>query len=365
MSTIVVSGLGVFGGWVVEFLARTPGVDRIVAIDRVPRTAPSRLTMAMIGSVFQGHTKAFDYHQVDLSDADRLARLLAEIRPDAIVHTATMQSPRRFMNASIDEGLRAAVRRATFGMWLPWHLLPATLLTEAVGRSGIETHTINVAFPDVVNVALWKHFGFGPRAGAGNVEVCAAWVLRYAMEATGADPADIEVSLVGSHALLAKGTEVPHHFRLSIAGRDVTDEFDLDRILKTWPEPTDWGRADVFSLFAASAVKNAVALVEEAAIDSHVTAPDGLPGGYPARIGNGEIRLDLPEGIDRDRAVAINDDAARWDGIDRIEADGTIVYTEAARAAMTEIGYECEAVAFDGLAGQAERLLQFYDRLTA
>jgi nucleoside-diphosphate-sugar epimerase len=96
MSTVVVSGLGVFGGWVVEFLARTPGVERIVAIDRVPRTAPSRLTMAMIGSVFQGHTKAFDYHQVDLSETDRLARLLAEVGPDAIVHTATLQSPRRF-----------------------------------------------------------------------------------------------------------------------------------------------------------------------------------------------------------------------------------------------------------------------------
>jgi len=244
-------------------------------------------------------------------------------------------------------------------------LLPATLLTEAVGRSGIETHTVNVAFPDVVNVALWRHFGFGPRAGAGNVEVCAAWVLRYAMEATGAAAADIEVSLVGSHALLAKGTEVPHYFRLEISGHDVTDDFDLDHILKTWPEPTDWGRADVFSLFAASAVKNAVALVGDTMAASHVTAPDGLPGGYPARIGRGEIHLDLPDGIDRSQAVALNDEAARWDGIDRIESDGTVVYTDAARDAMAEIGYDCAAVAFDGLAEHADRLLQFYDRLTA
>ncbi len=365
MSTIVVSGLGVFGGWVVEFLARTPGVERIVSIDRVPRTGPSRLTMAMIGSVFQGHTKSFEYHQVDLSETDRLARLLADIGPDAIVHTATMQSPRRFMNADIDEGLRAAVRRATFGMWLPWHLLPATLLTEAVERSGIDTHVINVSFPDVVNVALWRRFGHGPRAGAGNVEVCAAWVLRYAMEATGAPADDIEVSLVGSHALLAKGAAVPHHFRLVVGGRDVTADHDLDAILRTWPEPTDWGRADVFSLFAASAVKNAVALTGESMVDTHVTAPDGLPGGYPARVGNGEIHLDLPDGLDRARAVAINDSAARWDGIDRIEADGTVVYTEASRAAMAEIGYQCEAITFDELAGDAERLLQFYEQLLA
>lgn len=364
MSTVVVSGLGVFGGWVVEFLARTPGVDRIVAIDRMPRMAPSRLTMAMIGSVFQGHTKAFDYHQVDLTETDRLARLLAEIAPDAIVHTATLQSPRRFMTATIDEGLRAAVRRATFGMWLPWHLLPATLLTEAVGRAGVDAHVINVAFPDVVNVALWKRFGFGPRAGAGNVEVAAAWVLRYAMEATGAAAEDIEVSLVGSHALLAKGTEVPHHFRLAIGGRDVTADFDLDLILKTWPEPTDWGRADVFSLFAASAVKNAMALVEDSPLDTHVTAPDGLPGGYPARVGNGSIVLRLPDGLDQARAVATNEAAARWDGIERIEADGTVVYTEAARSAMADIGYDCEAVTFDELDADAARLLKFYDDLT-
>ena len=103
MNTVLVTGVGVFGGWVLEFLARSAEVDRIVAIDRVPRTGPSRLTMAMIGSVFQGHTKAFDYHQVDLADTDRLTALLDEIRPDAIVHTATMQSPRRFMNADIDD----------------------------------------------------------------------------------------------------------------------------------------------------------------------------------------------------------------------------------------------------------------------
>lgn len=365
MSTILVSGIGVFGGWVLEFLARTPAVDRIVAVDRAARVGPSRLTMAMVGSVFQGCTKRFEYHQVDLAQTDGVARLLAQIRPDAIVHTATIQSPRRFMNANIDDARRAAIRRATFGLWLPWHLLPAALLTEAVGRSGIDTNVINVAFPDVVNVALWKRFGFGPRAGAGNVEVCAAWVLRYAMEATGVPADGIEVSLVGSHALLAKGAEVPHHFRLTVEGRDVTAEHDLDRILRTWPEPTDWGRADVFSLFAASAVKNAVALTGETMLDSHVTAPDGLPGGYPARIGDGEIRLRLPEGLDRREAIAINEAAARWDGVDRIESDGTIVYTEAAQGAMADIGYGCEAVTFDDLEASAERLLGFYERLTA
>lgn len=364
MNSILVSGVGMFGGWVVELLARAPGVDRIVSIDRMPTSGPSRTTMAMIGSTLQGHTKSFEHHQIELADTERLADLLRGIEPAAIIHSATVQSPRQLMHANIGDGLRDTIRRATFSMWLPWQLLPASLLMQAVERSGITTQVINASFPDVVNVALWNRFGYGPRTGAGNVEVCAAWVLRYAMEATGAPADRIQVSLVGSHALLTKGAQVPHDFRLQIGGRDVTDEHNLDVILTSWPQPTDWTKVDIFSPFAASAVKNALALIGDEDVDTHVTAPDGLPGGYPATIGSEGIHLRLPQGLARDEAVAINHAAARWDGIDRIEDDGTVVYTESARSAMAELGYECEAVTFEDLDAQRRRLQELYDRLT-
>lgn len=365
MTTILLSGVGDLGGWALEFLARTPGVDRIVSLKRSPWSGPSRSVLAMIGSVFQGHTKAFEHHQVDLTDTDGVARLLIEIRPVAIVHSATVQSPRRLMHADLDPALRAAVKSATFGMWLPWHLLPASLLTEAIDKAGIETHVVNAAFPDVVNVALWKRYSHGPTAGAGNVEVCAARILRHAMEVSGAPAEDIEVSLVGSHALQSYGPAqgVPHHFNLRIEGRDVTSDYNLQTIISSWPEPIDWSKVDIFSAFAASAVKNAMALIGKTAIRTHVTGPTGLPGGYPAWIGDGQINLDLPEGLGREEAITINERAGRWDGIDRIESDGTVVYTSEVRQAMAELGHQCDSVTFKDLAAQSDRLEQLYENL--
>ena len=364
MTTVLLVGVGDLGGWALEFLARSPGVDRIVTTKRSPWAAASKADLAMLGSVFQGHYKRYDHYPADLADEEGMVRLLADVRPDVIIHSATVQSPRVFMNADVDPGLRATIRAATFSLWLPWHLLPATRLVQAVHRAGIETGIVNTCFPDVVNQALWNHFGHGPIAGAGNVEVSAATVLRYAMEVTGLPAAAIKVSLVGSHALMAYGAaRVPHHFRVEIEGRDETAGYDLAPILSSWPSRIDWGRTAWFSLFGASAVKNALALVGSEAVRTHVSGPMGLPGGYPAVISDGRVDLDLPPPLTRDEAVAINNEAARFDAIERVESDGTVVYTREALGAMENLGYRCEAVEFEDLADRCRILQDLYRRL--
>lgn len=365
MTTVLVSGVGALGGWALEFLARAPGVDRVVTVKRSAWRGPSWTTIAMLGSAIEGHTKQFEHRQVDLGDEQAMARLLDEVRPDAIVHSATVQSPRVLSGATVDPGRRAEIRAATFGMWLPWHLWPATQLTRAVELAGIDTHVVNASFPDVVNVAIWRRFGHGPSAGAGNLEVCAARVLRYVMAVTGRPAPDIDVSLVGSHALLTRGTVVPHHFRLTIDGVDATDQVDLTAALSSWPEVIDWHGDVPNSLYAGSAVKNALALVGTEPLTTHVSAPMGLPGGYPAVVGSGTVGLRLPPNLTEPEAVAINDSAARFDGVERIEADGAVVYTGDSQAAMASLGYRCEAVEFDDLARRCDELRDLYRRLTS
>lgn len=366
MSTVMLTGVGGLGCWALEFLARTPEVDRIVTVKRSPWEGASMTNLAMLGSVFQGHTKQFEHHQLDLADDDGAARLLAEVRPDVILHSASVQSPRMFMNAPIDEGLRAEVRAATFSLWLPWHLWPAAQLVRAARRAGVEARIVNAAFPDVVNEALWKHFGWGPAAGIGNVEVSAAAVLRFAMAASDRPASAVRVWLVGSHALMAFGADaVPHHFRIEVDGRDATDGFDLGAVLSSWPEPIAWNKIDSFSLFAASAVKNAAALLREAPLRTHVTGPMGRPGGYPALVSRSGVELDLPPGLTAPEAVSLNEAAARFDGIERIESDGTAVYTPEIRSAMENIGYRCEAVTFEELPRRCLELRGLYADLIA
>lgn len=364
MSTVLLSGLGDLGGWALEFLARTPEVDRIVTIKRSSWSGPSRVGLARLGAMFQGYAKRFEHHTLDLADEDAVARFLAAVRPDAILHSATVQSPRRFMNADIDEGLRAEIRAATFSLWLPWHLMPAAQLVRAVEKAGIKTRIVNVAFPDVVNPAIHARFGHGPVAGAGNVEVSAAAVAGYAMERYGVSAEDVNVRLVGSHALMAYGASVvPNHFQLLVQGKDMTAAHDLGAILSSWPERIVWSRTDCFSLFAASAVKNVMALLGTGQVRTHISGPAGLPGGYPVKVTGGRIELDLPDRVSIKEAIATNEAAARFDAVDRIETDGTVIYTGEARAAMESFGYRCEAVTFDDLPSRCRMLLDLYDRL--
>jgi hypothetical protein len=66
-------------------------------------------------------------------------------------------------------------------------------------------------------------------------------------------------------------------------------------------------------------------------------SPDGRPGGYPVRIDQGEVTLDLPPGLTEEEAVRFNQEQARADGVERIDPDGTIHFTPAARAAVAAI----------------------------
>ncbi|MFC2153196.1 NAD-dependent epimerase/dehydratase family protein, partial [Actinomycetota bacterium] len=360
---VLVSGVGALGMYAVELLARSSGVDRIVTVKRSPWRGPSRVNLTMIGAVFQGHAKQWRHHQIDFADTGAMAQVLDREQPDVILHAAAVQSPRRLMNATVDARIRDLLRSATFGMWLPWHLLPAARLMQAIDAAGINTTVVNASFPDIVNPAIHARFGHGPEAGAGNVEVCVAQIARYMADVESVELDRLKISLVGSHALLAHGPDVPHHLQVEIDGQDVTDRYDLETML-TWPERIAWSKVDDFSLFSASAVKNVLALLDQGETRTHVSGPLGLTGGYPALIRNGRIHLDLPDGLDRDTAIAINERAAAWDGIARIETDGTVVYTDKARRAMGELGCPTDAVESDRLEERSDELSKFYERIT-
>jgi hypothetical protein len=89
---------------------------------------------------------------------------------------------------------------------------------------------------------------------------------------------------------------------------------------------------------AASAAPVLEALLPGAApLRWSTPAPGGLPGGYPVRIADGSVTLDLPPGITRDEAVAFNQRRAQADGVERIDEDGTVHFTVAAQEAVAEL----------------------------
>ena len=72
-------------------------------------------------------------------------------------------------------------------------------------------------------------------------------------------------------------------------------------------------------------------------------APGGLPGGYPVRIADGAVELDLPPGVEQAEAVAYNERAGRGDAIERIDDDGTVHFTEACKEAVAALAPELAA----------------------
>jgi hypothetical protein len=66
-------------------------------------------------------------------------------------------------------------------------------------------------------------------------------------------------------------------------------------------------------------------------------APGGLAGGYPVLIENGAVTLDLPPGLTQPEAIAFNEEMARGDGIERIDDDGTVHFTDATREIIADI----------------------------
>jgi hypothetical protein len=364
MTTVLIVGTGNLGGWVLELLARVDGVDAVVTMSRRPDPEVSRMTLAAVGSTLQGHSKVFDHLVKDLNDVDGTASLLDRVKPDLIVNTSTVKSPRALAQAELAPSIRAKVERTRFGMWLPWQLLPATRLVEAIQKTGQDRPVINAAFPDVVNPALWRRFGWGPIVGAGNIEILVASITRLIAADNHLPVEDVDVSVVGSHALFVSGArpEIPWYFDASVRGTDITNAYDFGELLQRAGTEA-WRHVKVSSAFAASIVKNITGLLSQKPTRSTVTAPNGLPGGYPAALSTVGIELTLPEALSLEDAIAINVLGNRFDGVDEIGADGTITFTEDLRESMSELGFECATLPFDALENRSTELLQVYDRL--
>jgi hypothetical protein len=69
---------------------------------------------------------------------------------------------------------------------------------------------------------------------------------------------------------------------------------------------------------------------------THVPGPNGLPGGYSVRVGAKGTDIVLPKGLTLEQAIKTNMDALKFDGIEDIKKDGTIVFTDLTRQLTKE-----------------------------
>jgi hypothetical protein len=278
-----------------------------------------------------------EFVKLDVKDLDATSETIREIKPDLIVNT--MMEPALPSILMLPEKTRKTVTNAGFSWWLPLHFTLIYKLMKAIKKSGVSTCVVNYAYPDCVNPVLAKA-GLAVATGAGNVQTFAAAARLIVSEKLNVPIREVEIyalqhHYVGAHYLVfGEFGNVPLYMKIFMRDKDVTDKFNLKKLLseaietsfrgdKIWAFPNT-GR--IFQ-FASTLVKVTTSILSDTKEIINVPGPIGLPGGWPVRMGV-TPEVALPDGLDMKDAIGIMEEQQKAEGIERIENDGTVVFTD-------------------------------------
>lgn len=344
---LMIVGLGDLGGHVLEFLARVPNMPRIVTADINEEWGYRKTNSAIVGAAQFGHYPNIEYVPMDAFDVDRTAETLKKYAPDVIYNSMTLQSWWVITQLSKDQF--NTIDEGRYGPWYPMHFVPAHKLMQAVKKSGITTHVVNAAFPDLVNATLAK-IGLAPTVGIGNID-CAVQSLKLVALKMFAVPLQaITIYMVAPHVvsyyLVRYGTaeQMPYHLKVMIDDKDVTPQINhkefFANVLTTGRRA---GGVQSHPVVASSACHTLMGILFDQHVFGHAPGPNGLPGGYPVKLSAEGAEVCLPDGVSLERAVEINNAAQVFEGVEQIQEDGTVIITDKSAGVFKRVlGYDCK-----------------------
>lgn len=357
---ILLIGLGGVGGYALEFLLRDRRISYIVAADYNADWGRRKVETAQRGALLQGFYPRVDFVPLDLNDIGATTDLIHKLEPELIFNCATTQTwwvRRQYLVPEQADRLA----EAGSGPWLATHLALARKLMLAIASCGWTGPLINSGFADASNAVLAKN-GLEPAMGLGNIDLVVPGVWTRAAKMLDVPAANVQVFAVMHHYHLGcfyRGTDgiPPYFLRIMVGDRDATGDLDANELLHQVERAGAPGQ-HVDPLVAASGVKNALALLFDTGLLTHTNGPRGLPGGYPVRVRRSGVEIFLPQGITLAEAIAINENAQRGDGIDRIGDDGTVYYTDKVVQIMKEVlDYDLKPLRFDEVDERSQELI--------
>ncbi|MGV9269817.1 hypothetical protein ACWDRR_34785 [Kitasatospora sp. NPDC003701] len=350
MSTVLIIGVGDVGQRLALGLAAGGRVRRLVLAGRSP--AGVEETAAIVAATADCLVEPV---RLDALRQDDIADLLRRTRPDLLVQCAALQGPWALAGRDGDPRVRG-VLDAGLGLRLPYQLPVVLTVMRAVRDAGWTGPVANLSFPDVTGPVL-ERLGLAPTLGLGN----AGMVLLRARAALRAARPEGDLPLIRVLAQHAQVFDV-------MQSREPADPGDRcrvhlgaegrreDALAYRAPALAPGARYNPVTVASALPVLEAL-LPGGAPLRWSVPAPNGLPGGYPVRIADGQVALDLPPGLDPAEAVAYNERVGRRDGVERIDEDGTVHFTEECRAAVADFAPDlAQPLAVADLAARGARL---------
>jgi len=348
MTTVLIIGAGDMGERVADGLAAGGQVRRLVVAGR------STAGDAVAATVASARDCLVEAIRLDASRPDEVAELLTATRADLVVHCASLRSPWA-MTGRTDPAARA-IASAGLGLRLPYQLPLILSVMRAVRDAGHTGPVANLSFPDVTGPILAR-LDLAPTVGLGNAAMMQLRV-RAALRAAHPDQPTPLIRVLGHHAQVTdvmqacQPTDPEQRCRVHLGEDGQRD----DSLAYQAPPLAPGPRYNIVT--AAAVIPVLEALLPGAGPLRHSTAaPAGLPGGYPVRIVDGSVALDLPPGLSEADAIAFNERMAGGDGIDHIDDDGTVHLTAASHRAVADVAPAlADPIAIDDLATRAAQL---------
>ena len=350
-SKVMIAGLGSVGYSVMEMLSRDPTLSecvKIIAADVDKDRGQRGVNLAIAIADKLGLHPDIKFVSMDLLDVDSSAETLRKYDPDLVFQVATLQS--WWVREYLPEDERKKLAQAEIGPWLPMHITIPFHLMQAINKAGISPYVVNASVPDVVCPALGK-IGMAPTVGIGNLGEVTPLIKMVVSKRLGVPIRDVTLSIVGSHYVCyhiesdGNTAGAPYYLQILVNGKDVTQEIDPDQKLKRegWDDipqiPEDPMMLN--RLTASTVVKVIRAILQDTKEIVNTPGPNGLPGAYPVRLGRELVEVVLPDDISLEEAIAINEEGNRFDGIEKIEDDGTIIITDKSYRIMRDtLGYD-------------------------
>jgi hypothetical protein len=349
---LLLIGLGQVTGAVLDAVARDGRFAHIVLAARDAERGRAKVQAARIGAALEGEFPRIEFVPFDFNTA-AAPETLKKIAPDVAFAAPSLLSRRRIRAAD------PKIRALPAGIWLACHLAPMLRLRDCWTQSGLSAPWVAASEPDLVN-AILHLTGTGPIAGSGGIASCIPRIRFIAAQQAKAPVQEIVVRLVASASLadcMAEGTAKewpPFLLKVTWHGQDIT--LAVKNKLKVKAPPL--ADADHARIAASATLDLLAALGDDRPHDLHVPAPNGLVGGYPAKINRRGAEVDLPVQWDLEHALGINATALAHDGIAALDKDGAVTYTDRGIAAFQALlGERVERLRPPNAQSLAEKLI--------
>jgi hypothetical protein len=361
-------GVGKLGGQILDLLLRLPGKYRFLIGGRNLLLLRQRVNLSIMAAIQLGFFPEVECVPLDLDDVEQTAESIAHFQPDLIFCAATRQPPGG--TQGLPPALAQQLAQAPMAPRLPLSLSLVYKLMQAVRLAGNQhaTKVINAIFPDMIHPIL-QQVNLAPTTGIGDLANNIPAVRLAAARTLNVPLLQVDVSLVMAHWVSywmsrTDVTNAPYHLAVFVNGENCTQLVKSGDIFRQLPTTLKRAGGETGLLMtAASAAVVCRALLCKQPTFTHVPGPNGLPGGYPAEVHAQGVDVKLPPDITLETAEQTNKAGLRLDGIEQIETNGTVIFTdEAVMSYKKLLGYECLYLPLIEVEERAQELKMRYER---